>query len=340
MIFPGLSIGDASSNEIHTALNSKYAQRLIMENSHLIQPWFSLLLPKDGSIERFSELTDDQIDYYGLDSIYHNNDHIMDITSLAEAVCNNGLPLVYKPNFSANAFGNFFLIDLGDSVKIIARKYHGGLFVGGPGIYRYIAESGISECDEENINIYSAILPKEVSILEGLFEYAMVNFTRHSRENRSFSGSFDQGIVEGYIDAWKYNGRSYETRHTVRGTLFPFKIENISNESARLGSSSWFSNRFGNFSATKITSPDDLFYPIFEEFRHIEKKEFREYVRANLEAAFSQYAQRLGEQGLLIYQAEATIQIDLMWCDQNKLFPVPAMTECGLTYNALRFKKD
>ena len=81
-------------------------------------------------------------------------------------------------------------------------------------------------------------------------------------------------MFERKVEAVKYRGRAYETRHMIDGNLTEGNIRLVKSEPgapgvrwfARVGSSGYFSNFTGRNSAYELEEPE-MYNPLFEIFK-------------------------------------------------------------------------
>lgn len=330
---------------VYSQLNTKYGNRMIMEGGPLVQPqeFYALLTPKDLDMRLERELNG-PLDGRLLNPMFLNHSHAIYVDEAVERILSGSLrtPIVFKPNFGALGEGIYFISENEkDDYEIVVRSPERGLelgFLGLPGVLKYIKDN-LEFSDERNV--FRAFIRGDdtacTQLLRDLMRYGTVKhvpFVDCLNQNRR--GEFDPGLVESFIDAWKFDGLAYETRHRVEGNLAKRVVFKVADDYARIGGSRQFANQSytRDKSMIRCIPSGEMYSPLFSALIDpSQKNRFRLHVRETLERAFLHYAERLFNEGIVFESDEPSeIEFDLIWIppsEEGKL-PTPAMTECGL----------
>jgi len=156
--------------------------------------------------------------------------------------------------------------------------------------------------------------------------------------DQNVPGEFDPGLLESFIDTWKFDGFAYETRHRVEGNLAERAVFKVADDYARIGGTRYFANQssIADRSRIKCLPPDKMYSPLFSAFGDsIQENTFRSYVSEILEKAFRYYADRIFNEGFIFESDDlGEIQFDLMWIppSEERSLPTPALVEGAFRY--------
>ena len=324
-------------------LNAKYVQRAIMMGGPLgqVQEFYALIVPVDTKTRLEIELSG-SLENHVLNPVFLRPSHTISLDEAVEHILSGELrtPIVFKPNFSDKGEGIYFIFrnEEGD-YEIIVRSPERGLQEQRlPGVLKYIKDK-LDFSDEGNV--FRAVINGDAikALMRDLMLYGCVTEVPYvDCENQDRTGRYDPGLIESFIDAWKFQGLAYETRHLVEGNLSQKCGFKVTDCGARIGGSSYFANLMLTRNRDKIKSlpPHEMYSPLFSELINpSQEKSFRSFTRETLERSFLYYAERLLNEGFVFESDEpCEIQFDLVWTvpSTERVLPFPAMTECGLRY--------
>lgn len=323
----------------YQSLRTKWAQRMIMQDSPFVQPSeFYLVLTPKNLRQRLEEEFGGEFADTALDPMYVNREHAASIDQIVKMIEDSDSSFVYKPNNAAIGIGICF-IEKQDDKYVVSMRTPENIEnkKGVPGSIVY-AENSEGFCHDGNIYRLEISGSKKNKVLKDLLFHATADSVPyfHELEIRNVPGTFDPGLVESLIKSWKFKGLAYETRHEVKGNLHKEQVDKIIDDHSRLGGSSFFANQWLTYDTSMISTfyGEKMYNPLFTELiSESRKAEFKDYVENGLREAFLHHARKLNEEGF-VFDHPCVITFDLMWIPPNNPgdFPMPAMAECEWKY--------
>ncbi|MGQ0644466.1 MAG: methyltransferase domain-containing protein, partial [Elusimicrobiota bacterium] len=332
--FPLLAGRDAVTRvELMRALNGKYPARVLMAGGPIRQPDRFAAIKRDSAAHRVRGLTGREVHDASYPEDFAEPATVLNINEVAAAVAADPasmLPLVFKPN--AGAMGEnvaFFTGSLeNDSVRVTVADVEdmGTPLTDTTAIMEYLRGKNLAQSLQtlsgQDILQFSVPRAQLPDVLPGLWRLLAAN---------PWSGRYDSGMIETVMPVQTYNGLAFETRHIVRGDLFSGNVNDLMKEAwyARLGSSSFFSNKEGRSGAQGRRWPD-MFQPLYEMFGVPDNRRtaFQAHVDKLIKEQFAYIAARLRMAGIRA-ETEVRTEFDLMWLlpQQDGEFPVPVIIE-------------
>lgn len=336
---PGMEV-----RSVYSQLNSKYVQRRIMEGGPLVQPQeFYALLTHEDLHEQLERELNGHLEDRSLDPMFLSPSHVIYLDQVVERILSGSLrlPIVFKPNFGAFGKGIYFISksEKGGYEIVVQSPRQGLNELGIPSVLRYIMDN--LEFSDQG-NIFSALIRDDTTsaqLLRDLIIYGTVTETPFVNcFNENEHGEFDPGLIESFVDAWKFEGLAYETRHRVEGNLAERAVFKVVDDYARIGGSRYFANLSSTRDRSRVKNlpSNEMYSPLFSAFKDsLQENRFRFRIREILEAAFLYYAERLFDEGFVFESDKlGEFQFDLMWIQPSEEggLPIPVLVEGAFRY--------
>lgn len=352
-----------SINLFRRFFGEKYVMRRVLEGGPIetVKPYFAMRSDSDlfaEAVERHRKLMEekmqDLINRFGPDHASHYRfdslkdlsvpggivgvDKTYSIDKLASDISTGLLdyPIVFKRNWGGIGFGVVFIEPVkavsleakkDEQLKITLSIHQFGEF----NWQEYLLKLGFTIDNEKDIA--SIYVNRKQS--KSLFKEVI------SKVSTTDGVSVDFGMFERKVEAVKYNGKAYETRHMITANLSDKRVDLVKrhpNDSrvrwfARIGSSEEFSNFTGRELSTELPY-SRMYQPLFEMFSIPFERQsaFKKYVD-NLIEAEMQYLLKRYEEGGVHIPVDISGAFDLMWLPPlpNQEFPLPVIIESDVS---------